>query len=718
MRGNICKVPTRLQMEASECGAASLGMILEYYGRYIPLEKLREQCCVSRDGSNAASIVKAAKNFHNMIAKGYLKKTNCLMNKKIMFPAIIFWKNQHFLVLEGYDKGYFYLNDPASGPRKISKDDFNKDYSGICITFTPSNSFQKIKNNNNIIEDLMSNLGSNKSTVLLMFSLSLLLIFPGLLIPIFSQIFIDKYLIQSESGNFIYQLLGIMFIVLLFQSIILLFQKTILVRLSTKLGLILSTDFLHYLLRLPVSFFSQRFSGDLIFRIESLTSISNFLSGQLASSLINIIQVFFYAIIMFLYSWELSLISIISISLSIIVLNLCKVSLKEKTLKIDESKGRVMSSIFNGFQMLDTLKSTASENEFFSQWSGYYAKLINSERELIKTSLWLNILPSFFQSIASALILGIGAWFIFKGTLSIGELIAFQALTFSFSGPLLQLINFSSQIQTIKSIFIRSKDIYQYPTEIDTLDVNADKTYKFTGKIKLNNLSFGYNKAQAPLVDNFSLSTNPGSKVALVGGSGSGKSTISKIILGINNPWLGDVLFDGISIKKHSRTSFRYSISFVDQNIMLFRGTLRENLTLWGQSSCDRNLIKALKDACIEDVVSQRSGYLDCFVDDFGSNFSGGQKQRIEIARALSTNPSILILDEATSALDPVTEKKIMDNITRRGITCIIVAHRLSSIRDSDEIIVLDKGKIIERGTHTELIKNNQIYNNLMKKEG
>lgn len=713
MMGKVNKVPTRLQMEAAECGAASLAMILQYYGRHIALEDLRDDCEISRDGSTVYALTKAAK-LHGLTAKGTFRSIERLKNET-NYPAIILWMNCHFMVLEGYKRGYFYINDPAIGRRKISEVDFKKDYSNLTVILEKSDSFQPKKSENNLFGILKEMLGKNTNAVSLLFFFSLLLIIPGLCIPVFSQIFINQYFIQGSEG-ILYPLIGVMAFIFFLQLGLVSIQQGLLIRLSQKLSIVLSSRFVERLFHLSDQFYKQRFAGDLIARLESNNQLAGLLSGQLASAVVNLIQVLFYVVVMLLYNWQLSLLVFCSVGVSIAVYQASKIIIQESNIAIQQQSGKQLSSIIGGVNMIETLKSTSSESDFFSRWSGLNAELTNSEQSLMQKSLWINTIPAFASSAFSAIVLGLGAWFVLEGAFNIGELVAFQALSIAFTTPLLSIISFGNQLQAIVAIINRIMDVLRYKTDNKQLDIQLDSTAKLTGRIQLKDITFGYDKSQAPLVKSLNLDIYPGQKIALIGPSGSGKSTIANLIIGLNQSWEGDVYFDGIALKELSKLQFKQSIAVVSQNIMLFEGTVGENVTLWGKNPLN-DIEQALKDACIYEDIAIRSGYLDGHVAQAGGNFSGGQKQRLEIARALATNPSIMILDEATSALDTITKKKVIDNITRRGCTCVVIAHRLSAIRDCDEIIVLQAGDILERGTHNELFALGGVYTKMMGTE-
>jgi NHLM bacteriocin system ABC transporter peptidase/ATP-binding protein len=710
------KVPTVLQMEAVECGAASLAMILAYWGRYVALEELRIACGVSRDGSKASNIVKAARSY-GLIAKGYRKEPAAL--KEMKLPAIIHWNFNHFLVLEGYAKEKVYLNDPGSGPRVITEEEFDQSYTGIVLTFEPGPDFVKSGTKPNILSALKKRLEGSYVALTFVILVGLLLVVPGLIIPVFSRIFVDDILLGGRENWLIPLLLGMGFTALL-RGILSWIQQYYLVRLETKIALQTTAQFYWHVLRLPVVFFTQRYAGDICSRVQSNDKVAQLLSGQLATNALNCIMVVFYFILMIWYNLWLALVGALVAVINILYLRYVSRKRVDQNRKLLQDLGKMDGTAMSGLQLIETLKANGSESDFFAKWSGYQAKALNTEQEIGISTQFLSAIPSFLTTLTNTVVLVLGGFLIFKGEMTIGMLVAFQSLMSSFLQPVTGLVSLGSQLQEMEGDMNRIDDVLKYPvdeqTKEDVQGAEEDNTFKkLEGSVELKGLTFGYSPLEPPLIENFDLKLTPGSRVALVGGSGSGKSTVAKLIAGIYKPWSGEILFDGKPRESISRAVINHSLAMVDQDIGLFQGSIRDNITLWDHTISEFDLIRAAKDACIHDDITSRPGGYDQMLDEGGSNFSGGQRQRLEIARALVGNPAVLILDEATSALDPLTEKVIDERIRRRGCTCIIVAHRLSTIRDCDEIIVLERGKIVERGTHEELKDLNGHYVKLIQ---
>ena len=707
------KTPTVLQMEAVECGAAALSIILSFYGRMVPLEKLRISCGVSRDGLKATNIIKAAKEF-GLEAKGYAKSLEKLMELEL--PAILFWNFNHFLVIEGFSKKKVFLSDPAQGRYTVSYEEFDEAYTGVVITLKPTADFQRANEKKNMFVSLKERVENSKVGLTYIILASLFLVIPGLVIPSFTQIFIDKYLINNVN-EFLMPLLLTMFLLLVINSVLVYLQQYFLLRLETKLALTSSSKFLWHIFRLPVVFFSQRYAGEIANRVSLNDKVSKLLSGDLANSALNVIVVCFYLFLMFTYDVFLTFLTILMPSINIIALKLAAKKRKDGSRLLSNENGKLVGTTISGISMIETLKASGRENDFYTSWVGYLAKVTNAQQKIAWLSIKLNLLPPLLMSLTSSMILGFGALLVMDGEMTLGMLVAFIYLMNNFLNPINQLVQLGNLLQETESDMNKIDDVLNYEISEDYNDNNSkEKTNtKLVGYFEMNNVTFGYNPTVPPLIDNFSLKLKPGSRVALVGGSGSGKSTVAKIASGLYNTWGGEVKYDNLLKEEIPRHIFNESLGVIDQEVILFNGTIKENISFWDENIPDKDIIQSAKDADIHDTIAARIDAYDSMVAERGANFSGGQKQRIEISRALALNPSILILDEATSALDSVSEKNVMDNIKKRGCTCLIVAHRLSTIIDCDEIIVMEFGKIVERGSHKDLIEQNGLYKKLIE---
>lgn len=707
------RVPTFLQMEAVECGAAALGSVLAFYGRWVTLEELRVTAGVSRDGANAGNLVKAARTY-GLSATG--KRIDADQVLSLTMPFIVFWNTNHFVVVESASSDQVRLMDPASGPRRVSREEFKKSYSGVALEFEPGPEFKPGGNSRGTLSLLLPRVRHSKDAVSAIMLISVFLVIPGLITPAVVKSFIDDVMSRGYYDWIIPLLLGLLLATLL-NGVLTFIQQLYLLRLETKLTMGISSELFWHTLRVPVSFYSQRYAGDIATRVASCHRLAELLSGPLSTNTVSLFIVAFYGFVMALYSIPLTLIAVIAAGFNILSVRLVSRSLRDLNSNLLNKQAKLNGAAMGGLQSIETIKATGAESDFFQIWAGYQTLSVNEQQRLGRVSTLLGSSPSLISHITTALVLGLGGYLIIQGHLTMGGLIAFQLLMGQFTAPIQSLVGFGSQIQQIRGDLSRIQDVMDHETDplCQTPSLqSSDRTEKLSGAIELRDVGFQYGPLDPPLIENFNLKLDPGCRVALVGTSGSGKSTLAKLILGLHQPTAGEVLYDGKKITEIPRELFTASVTSVDQEIFLFESTVDEEIRLW-DSSIDRDVvIRAARDACIHNDIASRPGGYTSQVSENGANFSGGQRQRIEIARALAKTPTICVLDEATASLDAVTEKTIDDNLRRRGLTCVIVAHRLSTIRDCDEIIVLDHGKVIERGTHDSLMESNGRYAQLV----
>jgi NHLM bacteriocin system ABC transporter peptidase/ATP-binding protein len=623
-------------------------------------------------------------------------------------PCIVHWNFNHFVVLEGLDDRFAWLNDPAQGRRRVSRETFGESFTGVVLAFEPTESFRRSGHPPKALPVLVELLEGSRSAAWLLVAVSAALVAPGLLIPAFSRVFVDDVLVRQAPG-WLWPLLVGLALTAVARAVITAFQQSLLLRLETKLSVLMTSRFLWRVLSLPMGFFQQRHAGDIATRVDANDVVTRLLSGALVTNGLNVVAVVFFAAAMAAYDLGLAA-SCVTISLlNVVVVVAIARRRDELNLALAVERGKVATATVGIVRTIETLKAGGLEDDAFAGWAGRQALLLDAERKLGLYAVVGDVAPPFFATLTTAVILGLGGLAVMGGEMTLGSLVAFQTLTASFAGPIGALAQSAGEMLAIKSHIVRLQDVYAYPLDPPRLASPAAAP-KLSGELAIEGLDFHYGPLDPPLIQDFSLSLRPGMRVALVGGSGSGKSTLGRLIAGLIRPQRGAILFDGAPRDQVSDEVFAASVAYVDQDVFLFEGRLRDNLSLWDRGVDEDSLVRALRDAAIYRDVCARPGGLDCEVREGGANFSGGQRQRIELARALVGNPSLLVLDEATAALDPATEKEIDDNLRRRGCACIIIAHRLSTVRDCDEIVVLEAGRVVERGSHDELVAGEGAY--------
>lgn len=710
----VAKVPVVMRLEALECGAASLTMVLAYYDKWIPLEQVRSDCGVSRDGSNAKNCLKAARSY-GLISKGYRFEPEALKESGT-YPCIIHWNFNHFVVLKGFKGDYAYINDPARGEVKISMKEFDECFTGICLCFEPGPDFEPSGKPKSIMGFVMERLASAKEAIVFVILTTIIANLMGIISPGFSRVFMDRLLTHRNPEWLVPFIVG--FTALNFIQIVIAWLQLVYNnRINGKLAVVGSTSFMWKILKMPMEFFSQRMSGDILSRQASNESIANNLVNTFAPLLLNSIMMVFYFIVMVRYSLLLTVIGLSSILANIIVSQIVtKKRINASRISMRDS-GKLSGTTVSGIEMIETIKASGAENGFFERWAGYQASVVSAEAEFSKFNAYLNLIPSAISSLSSLAITGIGIYLTFKGEFTIGMISAFEGYLMSFTAPFSTLVSASQTIQQMRTEMERIEDVMKYPDDViyNDQELQDGQSYdKLSGAFEMKDVTFGYSKLDEPLIKNFNLSVKPGERIAFVGESGCGKSTLSKLISGLNQPWSGEITFDGKKVTEIDRSIFTGSLAVVDQDIILFEDSIKENIKMWDSSIEDFEVILASRDAQIHEDIVQREGGYNYTLSEGGKDFSGGQRQRMEIARVLAQDPTICILDEATSALDAKTEFEVVKAIKNRGITCIVVAHRLSTIRDCDEIIVLDHGEVVERGKHEDLMKLNGYYTRLI----
>lgn len=717
VRNGKVKVPVVMQMEALECGAASLTMILAYYGKWIPLEQVRADCGVSRDGSNAKNILIAARSY-GLAAKGYRYEPEGLKENG-KFPCIIHWNFNHFVVLDGFKGGKAYINDPAKGSYSVPMEIFDKSFTGICLMFEPAESFEPGGAPKSILTFAKKRLKEAETAMVFVALTTLITALLGIITPAFSRIFMDR-LLTGENPEwflpFIFALGGISVMQLIVEWI----KAVYSLKINGQLSAVGSTAYMWKVLRMPMEFFSQRMAGDIQQRQRMNASVAQSLVETFAPLALNTVMLVFYFVVMLRYSLILTLVGVASIVINFVVSRIISNKRMNITRVQMRDAGKLAGATVAGIEMIETIKASGAENGFFEKWAGYQASVNTQQVRFERLNQYLGMIPELVSSLANIAVLILGVYFTINGKFTVGMIMAFQGFLGSFTAPAQTLISAGQTLQEMRAQMERVEDVMEYPTDVncDRDGISEDAEYsKLSGSVELKNVTFGYSRLAEPLIRDFNLTLKTGSRVAFVGTSGCGKSTLSKLISGLYKPWEGEILFDGKPIEKIDRSVFTGSLAVVDQDIILFEDTIANNIKMWDDSIEDFEIIMAARDAQLHEDIMQRDGGYSYKITEGGKDFSGGQRQRMEIARVLAQDPTIIILDEATSALDAKTEFEVVRSIKDRGITCIVVAHRLSTIRDCDEIIVLDNGEVVERGTHDELYAKGGVYTQLVTNE-
>jgi NHLM bacteriocin system ABC transporter peptidase/ATP-binding protein len=718
VKGNkVAKVPVIMQLEALECGAACLDMILAYYEKWIPLEQVRRDCGVSRDGSNARNVMLAAQNY-GLNAEGFRVEKEYL-EKNGTFPCIIYWNGNHFVVLDGFRKGRAVLNDPARGLVEVSMEEFDMSFTGIMLEMTPGENFEPGGHPKSIMGFVKKKLKGLRSAFIFAFCLYLVTAICDMFYPGFQRVFLDR-LLTGKSPEWAMPFLILLCILTAIEITNSLINRFFLLRLEGKLAISSNASYMWHILHLPMEFYSQRQAGDIAMRKQTNATIAGTLISTFTPLVMDTALMFFYLYLMIRYDFSLSLVGVAGILINTFVqkyisdrkVNISRVMMRDLA--------KLQSTTVAGVEMIETIKASGVEDEFFARWAGYQASVNRQNTSSTRISNGYGLILQFVSMLSNNLILALGLLYTMQGHFTVGMLFGFTTLLTRFSSPVAELTSARDMIRQMRTDMERIEDVMEYRADVPETDpVRTEETNytKLSGKIEMKNVTFGYSRLAKPLIENFNLTIEPGQKIAFVGSSGCGKSTLAKLLTGLYKPWSGEILFDGMPREEIDRNRFTGSVAMVDQEVTLFEDTIENNIKLWDNSIEDFEMVLASRDASIHSEIIQREGGYNYILRENGKDLSGGQRQRLEIARVLAQDPTVIIMDEATSALDARTEAEVVQAIQDRGITCIVVAHRLSTIRDCDEIIVMENGHVVERGTHKELYQKGSFYTKLVTSE-
>ena len=711
----VAKVPVIMQLEALECGAASLCMLMAYYDKWIPLEQVRADCGVSRDGSNARNVLLAARSY-GMEAQGYRYEPEALRDKG-RFPCIIHWEFNHFVVCDGFKGDKVYLNDPAKGEYTVSMEQFDRSFTGIVLQIEPGEGFEPSGKPKSVLAFARKRLKGAGAAVAFVVLTTVISSLTGIVSAGFSRAFLD-YLLPGTNPQWVTPFFVGFGLLALIQLTAAWIQTVYSLRINGKMAAVGNATYMWKILKLPMEFFSQRMAGDIQGRKSGNASIAEDVVDILAPLALNTVMTVFYFVVMLRYSWILTLVGLSSMGINVFLsqyiskkrVNITRVAMRDQ--------GKLAGATMGAMDMIETIKASGAENGYFEKWAGYQASVNTQNVRFARLNQYLGMLPQTVSTVMNVAILILGVWLTMQGKFTVGMILAFQGMLSSFMGPAGQLISAGQDIQEMRTDMERIEDVMEYPDDpVFEERQGAEEYDKLSGCLEMRHVTFGYSRLDKPLIEDFSLKLETGQQVAFVGASGCGKSTLAKLISGLYQPWSGEILFDGKPISQIKRGVFTGSVAVVDQDIILFEDTIANNIKMWDTSIEDYEMIVAARDAQIHEDIMQREGGYQYKLTEGGKDLSGGQRQRLEIARVLCQDPTIIVMDEATSALDARTEFDVVQSIRNRGISCVVIAHRLSTIRDCDEIIVMDKGKVVERGTHAQLMANDGLYRTLVTSE-
>lgn len=710
----MVRTPIVQQMERTECGAACLGIVLGYFGRWVGLDQLRIDCGVSRDGSRAGNMVRAA-DLYGLQTEGH--RVPAAETRSLPGPFVAFWGGNHFVVVETASRAHVRINDPAIGRRRLTWAEFERGYAGVVLTFTKGPSFATGGAKPSVMAALAARLRGSGRVLAFVMLASAALAIPGILAPNFTKLFTDYYL-QRKYDDWLEPILLAMAGAALIQGFITWMQQTSLLRMEVRIAVSGCAAMMRRLVRLPISFFGQRSPSELAVRATQPESLAQLIGGNLGTAALGLPSIVFFGAVMIMFDPVLASVSIGIALIDMAALALTARTLAERNQAVMIQQTRMTAAGAGGLRMIAEYKSSGSESLLFDRIAGLKARQENLNAGFVKARYALLAVPVAVQGLSMAALLTVGGLRVMSGGITEGVLLAFQALVSSFVGPFSQLVSMGQQLQNARSYATQIDDALHQPESPEFAASPAippaRSLAQTVGALDMTGLTFGYARLEAPLLRSFDLSIAPGEWLAIVGRSGSGKSTLARLLSGMEHPWSGEVRMDGVPMDSMPRAVLRQALAVVDQSVVIFEGSIRDNIAMWDPTMSDEAIIGAAKLAGIHDFITSRPGGYEAKLTEDGANLSGGQRALIDLARAIAVRPSVLVLDEATAALDAVTEAEVMENLRQLGCTVVVIAHRLSTVRDAGRIVAMDAGRIVESGTHDQLMRQRGLYHDLV----
>jgi ABC-type bacteriocin/lantibiotic exporter with double-glycine peptidase domain len=713
LRVSLARLPRRIpyvqQLDASDCGAACLAMVLAYHGRPVRLEEVRKALGLGRDGATALSLLETAR-WYGLRGRGVALEVDDL--QYLPPGSILHWEFRHFMTFERLGSDFVDLVDPALGRRRVPLEQFRKSFTGVALLLEPGDTFERKKGEERPMWRHLKQLLVQSGLLPRVLVTSGMVQLFALGLPALTGALTDRVVPRGDY-RLLWVLCAAMASLIVFQFLASLVRSFLLLRLRTELDARMSLGFVEHLVELPYAYFQRRTAGDLMNRLNSNSTIREMLTSAALSGLLDGTLVVLYLLLLFVVSVPMGLL-VLSLGMLQVGVFLwtwrLQAELMARSLEAEARSGAYQVEFLTG---METLKAMGGEHRAVDRWSGMFVDVLNVSLERGRLSALVDSTMSALRLGAPLVILCFGAWQVLNGHLSLGSMLALNAVAVGFLGPLSNVVTTLVQLQLLGSYLDRLHDVLDTPRE--QLPGSANRAHALAGRITLENVSFAYSPGSPLVTRDVSVDIRPGQLVALVGRSGAGKSTLASLLLGMHLPQSGRILYDGVDLNGLDLRSVRQQVGIVLQNPALFSASIRSNITLADPSLSLEDVVEAAKLAHIHDeIMAMPMGYESILLDR-GTSLSGGQRQRLALARALVRKPAILLLDEATSALDAITESRVHQALAAIRCTRVVIAHRLSTVVNADLILTLEDGALVEAGTHAELLARGGVYAALVR---